>query len=90
MPEKKPIIASNWVDPDDAPALDRAWFEAAEIRHGNAVIRPAKIAGRPKLVQPKQAVSIRLDADVLEHYRAMGPGWQSRINADLRKIAKAE
>ena len=33
----------------------------------------------------KRAVSIRLDPDVIEAYRATGPGWQSRINSDLRK-----
>jgi uncharacterized protein (DUF4415 family) len=35
-----------------------------------------------------QAVNIRLDRDVLAHFRATGPGWQSRINAALRKAAK--
>jgi uncharacterized protein (DUF4415 family) len=28
---------------------------------------------------------MRLDPDVLEAYKATGPGWQSRINRDLRK-----
>jgi uncharacterized protein (DUF4415 family) len=32
-------------------------------------------------------LSLRLDPDVLEHFRASGPGWQSRINAALRKLA---
>jgi uncharacterized protein (DUF4415 family) len=32
-------------------------------------------------------VSIRLDQDVLEKYRATGKGWQARMNADLRKAA---
>ena len=36
----------------------------------------------------KQPVSLRLDQDVLEHFRATGPGWQRRINAALRKVAK--
>jgi len=31
---------------------------------------------------------VRLDADVLAHYRRTGGGWQSRINAALRKAAK--
>jgi uncharacterized protein (DUF4415 family) len=33
----------------------------------------------------KQAVSIRLDKDVLEKFRATGPGWQSRINEALKR-----
>jgi len=32
----------------------------------------------------KQAVSIRLDEDILEYFRAQGPGYQTRINAVLR------
>jgi uncharacterized protein (DUF4415 family) len=45
------------------------------------------VAGRPKTAAPKEAVNIRLDPDVLAHFRGTGPGWQSRINAALRKIA---
>jgi uncharacterized protein (DUF4415 family) len=30
-------------------------------------------------------VSLRLDPDVIEAFRAGGSGWQSRINAALRK-----
>lgn len=86
-PTKKNIIASKWVDPDDAPHLDRDWFESAEIREGDRLIRPAKAIGRPKKDARKEAVSIRLDAEVLAHFRATGPGWQSRINDALRKAA---
>lgn len=84
MPTKKRTSKSKWVDPDDAPHLDREWFERGEIREGDRLLRP----GRPKSDSPKEAVSIRLDPDVLAHYRATGPGWQSRINEDLRKAAK--
>jgi len=52
------------------------------------VVRKARPRGRPKSASPKQAVNIRLDADVVAYYRATGPGWQSRINAALRKAAR--
>ncbi|MFD2429831.1 BrnA antitoxin family protein [Sphingobium scionense] len=39
----------------------------------------------PKSDQPKQQVTLRLDQAVLDAFRATGPGWQSRINAQLRK-----
>ena len=42
----------------------------------------------PQKAPTKQPVSIRLDQDVLEHFRATGPGWQRRINAALRRAAK--
>jgi uncharacterized protein (DUF4415 family) len=35
----------------------------------------------------KRSVSLRLDLDVLEKFRATGPGWQTRINEALRKAA---
>ena len=33
----------------------------------------------------KEAVSIRLDFDIVQKLRATGPGWQSRVNEVLRK-----
>ncbi|HWB48200.1 MAG TPA: BrnA antitoxin family protein [Stellaceae bacterium] len=87
MQAKKNITASNWIDPDEAPYLDRDWFERAEIRDNGRLIRAARPAGRPKKAMPKEAVNIRLDPDVLAYFRAEGPGWQSRINAALRKAA---
>lgn len=41
--------------------------------------------GRPPVENPKQQVSIRLDADLLAKLRATGPGWQGRVNEILRK-----
>jgi len=37
-----------------------------------------------KPVPPKSAISLRLDADVLDWFRSQGPGYQTRINAVLR------
>lgn len=84
MPRKKSSGSSKWVGPDGAPELTKEFFDRAEIRHGEKVIR----RGRPPLENPKQAVKLRLDADELAAYRATGDGWQTRINADLRKARK--
>lgn len=43
--------------------------------------------GRPVSDNPKGRVTIRLDNDVLSHFRAQGPGWQTRVNEALRKAA---
>jgi uncharacterized protein (DUF4415 family) len=37
------------------------------------------------LEQPKQQVTLRIDRDILDKFRATGEGWQSRINQALRK-----
>ena len=33
----------------------------------------------------KEHISIRLDADLAAHFRASGPGWQTRLNDTLRR-----
>jgi uncharacterized protein (DUF4415 family) len=38
---------------------------------------------RPML--PKKLIALHLDPDIIERFRATGPGWQSRINAVLRE-----
>ena len=40
--------------------------------------------------EPKKPVSIRLDADVLEFFKAQGKGYQTRINAVLRAYMEAQ
>src|SRR4051812_13506195 len=70
-------------DPDTAPELTDEFFENADFYIGNQLIRRGR--GRPPLDAPKKLVSLRLDPDVIEAFRAAGPGWQSRLNAALRK-----
>jgi uncharacterized protein (DUF4415 family) len=40
--------------------------------------------GRPA-GREKESTTIRLDRDILDTFRAAGPGWQMRINAALRE-----
>jgi uncharacterized protein (DUF4415 family) len=75
---------STWVDPDDAPEWTQEQFERADLYHGDKLIR----RGRPPSANPKKALKLRIDADVVEHFRATGPGWQTRINDTLRRAAK--
>jgi uncharacterized protein (DUF4415 family) len=88
MTENKKTITPEWVDPDDAPDLSTpewlAKFDKADLYHGETLIR----RGRPKLEEPKISTTIRLDADILEKFRAQGPKWQSRINDALREWLK--
>ncbi len=71
-------------DYEEIPELTDAWFKRADLYEGDRLIR----RGRPRSANPKQSTSLRLDADVLTYYRRTGRGWQSRINAALRKAAK--
>lgn len=56
-------------DPEAAPELDEAWFARAEVREPRA---------------PKQAISFRVDPDVLEYFRSESPQYQSRMHEVLR------
>jgi uncharacterized protein (DUF4415 family) len=52
---------------------------------------PKPLAAAPKspsLPAAKELVSLRIDRDVLEHFREAGSGWQDRINEALRKAAE--
>jgi uncharacterized protein (DUF4415 family) len=71
-------------DYEEIPELTEEWFRTADIYEGGKLIR----RGRPPSSDTKQPVSLRLDPDVLAHFRRSGRGWQSRINAVLRKAAK--
>ncbi|MGA0594413.1 BrnA antitoxin family protein [Enterovirga sp. CN4-39] len=68
-------------DYDEIPELTDEMIERADLYVGDKLIR----RGRPKSERPKQQVTIRLDADVLERLRETGPGWQTRINEALRE-----
>jgi uncharacterized protein (DUF4415 family) len=70
-------------DADTAPELTDDWFDKADLHYGATLLRRGR--GRPRQGAPKRLVSLRLDQDVIERFRAQGPGWQSRINGALRK-----
>lgn len=42
-----------------------------------------------KPVPNKELISLRIDQDVIEWFKAQGPGYQSRINAVLRAFRDA-
>ena len=62
-------------DPDNAQAVDDFWSQAT-LKRGR---------GRPSLAQKRPTLNMRIDADLLEAFKATGPGWQTRIHDILRK-----
>lgn len=81
MSANKPSMGQDWIDEDEAPDLStpdyQAKFAAVAARRG-----------RPKADAPKVSTTLRLDANIVAHFRAGGPGWLSRINAALRTTMK--
>ncbi|HEX7386127.1 MAG TPA: BrnA antitoxin family protein [Castellaniella sp.] len=78
--EDAAITKAAMSDPDSLPFTDDEW-EAVR----STVRRP----GRPPVTVRRPAMTMRVDADVLEHLRASGKGWQTRVNALLRKAVKS-
>jgi len=46
--------------------------------------------GRPKSANPKRQITLRLDAEIVDHFRAKGRGWQTRINSALREAVRID
>lgn len=44
----------------------------------------------PPLAHKRPTLNMRIDADVLEALRASGKGWQTRVNAILRREIPGE
>lgn len=82
MNESKPFTAPDLADDfdDDIPDLTTPYWAAK-------IAAAPILRGRPRAAAPKVSTTIRLDADVLAAFKAEGAGWQSRINAALRKAA---
>ncbi|MEM7425912.1 MAG: BrnA antitoxin family protein [Pseudomonadota bacterium] len=70
--------------PSPAPEIAAAKAETSKREAAKHKVR----RGRPKLENPKKQITLRLDADVVAHYRATGRGWQTRINEALRQSSK--
>jgi uncharacterized protein (DUF4415 family) len=83
MRKSKRSTVPAFSDPDEAPDLSspkwKAKFDAVPVKRG-----------RPKAEHPKVSTTVRLDADVLEHFRSFGAGWQTRINATLRSAIRKQ
>jgi uncharacterized protein (DUF4415 family) len=95
--EDAAINAGIAADPDN-PEWTQADFARAEPaakalprlfgKEGAAgMLKPKR--GRPISTSPKAHVNIRLDAEIVEQFRATGRGWQTRLNAALKEWLKA-
>ncbi|MGH9575952.1 MAG: BrnA antitoxin family protein [Terriglobales bacterium] len=66
---------------DELPEWTPDTFRRADALVGGKLVR----RGRPKASVTKRLTSLRLSEKVLKHFRATGPGWQTRINEVLKK-----
>jgi uncharacterized protein (DUF4415 family) len=59
----------------ELPELTEAMLARATLRKG----------GRPNSENPREMISLRLPPDVIERWKATGPGWQTRMAEKLAK-----
>jgi uncharacterized protein (DUF4415 family) len=79
-------------EPDLTDPENPEWTEADFAKAKGPESLPAHVlaafprtrVGRPKDPNAKVLVSLRLSPDVLAHYKAMGEGWQAKVNEVLR------
>jgi uncharacterized protein (DUF4415 family) len=69
----------EWTQQDFAKAKP-----ASEVLPPEVMAQFKNKGGRPRIENPKEAVKLRIDADVLAKFRESGRGWQTRINGILR------
>jgi uncharacterized protein (DUF4415 family) len=86
--EEEARIQQGIASDPDSPEMTAEEFELARpfaevFPDLAASIKRAR--GRPAMERPRKVVSLRMDQDVLEKFRATGKGWQSRMNEALRK-----
>jgi uncharacterized protein (DUF4415 family) len=66
-------------DPNDDAAVEAFWASAT-ITRGR---------GRPPVAVKRPTLNMRVDAEILEAFKATGAGWQTRINSLLRDAVKS-
>jgi uncharacterized protein (DUF4415 family) len=71
-----PLIDAPEIEPEEEDALpDAFWKEAVLVRPGEL---------------HKKLLSLRIDPDVIDWFRSQGPGYQTRMNAVLRRYMQAQ
>ena len=72
-------VDAHAIEPDeyaDLPELTEEMLSRASLNKG----------GRPVSANPRKPISLRLPAEVVERWRATGPGWQTRMAERLSKV----
>ncbi|MEO8123231.1 MAG: BrnA antitoxin family protein [Burkholderiales bacterium] len=90
MPAKKPASArslkSDLVRVDAHRIQAREYDELPELDDDMLARAVVNKGGRPVSPNPRKLISLRLPADLLERWKATGPGWQTRMAERLARV----
>ena len=84
MSPKRP--EPDLTDPDNPEWTEEDFARAKPPEAFPELMQAIKRGGRPTKADKKVPVSLRLDARIVDHFKATGQGWQSRINAVLAEV----
>lgn len=72
---------------DDNPGWTAQETAAAERFAELPATLQTKLRGRPKSTMVKARLTVRVEPQALERWRASGPGWQTRLAALVARMA---
>lgn len=89
-PSPLPFTQEDWDEVSDNPEWTAEDFKRARpfAEVFPEMAEALRRSRGPQKAPTKELVSIRLDRDVVEHFRASGAGWQTRVNDLLRAAMK--
>lgn len=72
-------VASHVIQPEE-------YEELPELTDDMLARGAVNKGGRPRSLNPKRLISIRLTEDVIQRWRSTGPGWQTRMAEKLSRL----
>ena len=79
-------LTSNLEQIDAHNIASHEYEELPELTEDMLARAKLKKGGRPLSASPRKSISLRLPPEVIERWRATGPGWQTRMAERLNKV----
>ena len=86
IPASRRSLTSDLKQVDAHVIAPQEYEELPEFTENMLARAKLKKGGRPLSPNPRKSISLRLPPEVIERWRATGPGWQTRMAERLSKI----
>ncbi len=81
----RPTLKSNLTKVDARAIQPSEYEELPELDEDMLARAVVNKGGRPKSDSPRKLITLRLPPEVIERWRATGPGWQTRMAEKLSR-----
>jgi len=85
-PASRRSLTSNLEQIDAHNIVPHEYEELPELTEDMLARAKLNKGGRPLSPNPRKSISLRLPPEVIERWRATGPGWQTRMAERLNKV----